>query len=114
MTVLRTVRQTRYPSSGRKPQAVDSHKLVVHLEAPYGAYKQVLAPVREVVVAGLSWPTEYWVGLAIAWLEQGVPIDQEVFVLLDRVAQTRHFAQSVRHRAFALARRWERERQNDA
>jgi hypothetical protein len=93
---------------------VDPRALVVHLEAPYSAYKQIIAPAREVVMAGLCWPTDYWAGLAIGWLEQGAPIDAEVIVLLNQVAGKRHFPQRVRHRAFALARRWEQQRQNGA
>jgi len=89
-------------------QSIDLRTLVVHLERPYASYQSELVPARELVVTGLSWPTEYWAGLAIAWLEQGAPIDGEVVALLHQVAKKKNFAQGIRHRASSLARRWER------
>lgn len=93
-------------------EGLDHRPLVVHLEGPYPEYQSV-ASVRDVVLAGLTWPTDYWAGLAIGWLEQGAPLDAGVIVALNQVAQKKHFAQSIRHRAFSLAKRWERE-QNGA
>jgi hypothetical protein len=94
---------------------VDPRALVVHLDEPYASYKPVLAPARDVVLAGLAWPTEHWAVLAVSWLEQGAPIDQEIALGLGQVAQKKHFGQSIRHRAFALARRWQRQQsQNGA
>lgn len=89
---------------------MDARLLVLHLEAPYEEYTATDAPAREVVMAGLTWPTDYWPGLAVAWLEQGAPIDEGIAEALDGVANSKAFAQNVRHRAFALARRWYRER----
>src|SRR5689334_18248541 len=86
---------------------MDPRALILHLEAPYSAYRPDSASARDVILAGLSWPADYWVGLALGWLEQGAPIDAEIAALLDRVAR-KSLTQSVRHRAFALARKWER------
>ena len=93
---------------------MDPRALIVHLETPYGKYEPTFGSVQEILVAGLSWETEYWVSLAVAWLEQGAPCNSEIAVLLDRISQMRHFSQRVRHRAFALARRWQRQQTNSA
>ena len=44
------------------------------METPYAQYVPVLAAPELVLLAGLRWPTEYWAGLAIGWLEQGVGV----------------------------------------
>ncbi len=86
---------------------MDPRPLLVNLETPYPEY---IAPakVKDVLLAGLRWETQYWPSLAVSWIEQGAPIDKEVKEALDDVARKKHFAQSLRHKAFALARRWER------
>ncbi|WP_267126697.1 hypothetical protein [Xanthomonas sacchari] len=86
---------------------MDQWKLVLYLEASFAAYDATLAPPQDVVLAGLSaiWPSDYWAGLAIGWLEEGAPIDSEIAQVLDAMVKG-PFSQSVRHRAFALARRW--------
>ena len=63
---------------------------------------------RDAIDVGLCWPTPYWPELAVRWLEQGAPWDAGVVKLLDAVAYTGQFPQDLRHRAFALARRFER------
>jgi hypothetical protein len=88
---------------------MDPRKLLIHLESPYANYDASLVPVHDVLVAGLSWETEYWSGLAVQWLEQGAEVDAEIAVLLDNVAARKHFPQSLRHKAFAMARRWSRQ-----
>jgi hypothetical protein len=92
---------------------MDPRSLLLHLESPYRAYDPSLGTPREVILAGLTCPSEYWVDLAITWLEQGAPIDQEVAAHLDAIAGNKQFSQNVRHRAFALAQRWQRNRQGD-
>jgi len=37
-----------------------------------------------VVLAGLESQMEYWIDLAIGWLEQGVPLDEEIVETLSR------------------------------
>jgi len=86
---------------------VDSRELVVLLESPH---TDVTSPelVRGAIKAGLGWPTPYWPGLAVRWIEDGASLDSELAKLLDAVAAKGHFPQSLRHRAFALARRFDR------
>ena len=55
----------------------------------------------------MAYRYRYWVSLAIAWLEQGAPLDIELVAALDEIAVTKSFSQGIRHRAFALARRWQ-------
>jgi hypothetical protein len=64
-----------------------------------------MADARDVVLAGLKWPTEYWVGLAIGWLEQGAPTNKQITRELERLGSTTTLSQSLKHRAFVLARR---------
>jgi len=83
-------------------------QLLVHLETPFALYQPAAAPARDVLLAGLRWPTGHWAGLAVDWVEQGAPVDMEIAALLDVIAETKHFPQALRHRAFAIARRWEK------
>jgi len=86
---------------------VDSRKLIVLLESPQN---DVTSPelVREAIKAGLCWPTPYWAELAVRWIEEGASLDSELANLVDAVAVNKHFPQNLRHRAFALARRFDR------
>lgn len=59
-------------------------------------------------MSGLDWPTPYWPELALAWLEDGVPMDYEIARVLVRIADTKTFPQNLRHRSATLARRWAR------
>lgn len=90
---------------------MDSRELLVLLESPL---KDAKSPelVRGAIEAGLRWPTAspYWPDLAVRWLEEGAPMDGDLVKLLDVVNNTKQFPQHLRHRAFALARRFERSR----
>ena len=59
--------------------------VVTHLEAPLSAYRNPGVPARDVVVLALRWDTPHWQGLAVAWLEQGLPVDHEIAGLLEAV-----------------------------
>ena len=85
----------------------DLRLLVVHLESPLSEYRGDVA-VKDILLAGLRWETHYWPSLAVAWIEQGAEIDEEIKNVLDSVALQKHWPQTIRHKAFALARRWER------
>ena len=87
---------------------MDPRPLLIFLEAPYADY-QGPAPAREVVLAGLGFQLNHWIGLAVGWLEQGAPLDEEIVEMLNRVAETRHYQQRIRHRSAALAKRWVRQ-----
>lgn len=86
---------------------MDSRELVVLLESPQ---KDVTSPefVRGAIKAGLRWPTSYWPELAVRWIEEGAGLDSELASLVSAVAANENFPQSLRHRAFALARRFDR------
>lgn len=78
------------------------------LEQPYLAVSRDELAARESVVIGLTSGMAHWAGLAIAWLEAGLPVDAELAELLLEVAQQRGMPQQLRHQAFALAKRWQR------
>lgn len=82
-------------------------RLVIHLETPFASCGLSVEEARGAVLMGLSWPTEYWVDLAIGWLEQSALLDAELAAALDAVT-LKPFSQGVRHRAFALVRQWQR------
>jgi hypothetical protein len=82
---------------------VDPRTLVTLLESPYQSYTGTV-DAREVVLAGLKWPTEYWAGLAIGWLEQGAPTSKQIAQELQRLGSTAKLSQGLKHRAFTLAR----------
>jgi hypothetical protein len=64
--------------------------------------------LREMVATGLRSGSTYWSGLAIGWVEQGFAVDAGLVELMDRLAEGKEIDQRTRHRAFALARRWDR------
>jgi hypothetical protein len=86
-------------------------KLLVLLESSLESVSSV-DMVRSAIHMGLGWPTPYWPELAVKWLEQGAPMNLETAGLLDALAATARFPQGLRHRAFALARRFERSQSN--
>ena len=88
---------------------MDPRKLVVHLESSYEMYDSAIAPAHDVLVAGLSWETAYWPGLAVQWLEQGAEVNAEIASLLEQIASRKAFPQALRHKAFAISRRWSRQ-----
>ncbi|NHZ62926.1 hypothetical protein [Massilia genomosp. 1] len=65
--------------------------------------------MREVVLAGLRWDTDYRPPLAVSWIEQGLPLDQELVDLLIGSGNNNGWPQQRRHQAKALVRRWWRE-----
>ena len=53
---------------------MDTRILLLHLEHPLQAYSGSASPV-EIVLAGLGYEaSDYWPGLAIEWLEQGLSL----------------------------------------
>ena len=61
------------------------------------------APWDELVVFALEWPTEYWPGLALGWLESGYPLSGVRHAVADTKADQRR-SQPFRHRALRLCR----------
>ena len=87
---------------------MDRRTLLPALESPLSEFVPEVASAREVVMSGLDWPTPYWPELAVTWLEDGMPMDDEIAWVLLRIADTKTFPQNLRHRSEALARRWAR------
>jgi hypothetical protein len=87
---------------------MDPRALVVHLESPYSDQGCNQPPAHEIVLAGLQAPSEYWVGLAVSWLEQGAPANKEIIQELNSIVKNKYFSQRVRHHSFALVKRWYR------
>ncbi|MBN3722604.1 hypothetical protein [Burkholderia sp. Ac-20379] len=79
--------------------------IVLPLAYPFAEFVPGVDSAREIVVAGLRWPTPYWCDLAVGWLEQGVPVDDGIVELLIEISRNRNFPQNLRHRAFALYKR---------
>ncbi|MFA8326432.1 hypothetical protein [Burkholderia ubonensis] len=82
-----------------------SPTIVQALEHPLAEFSSTTLSAREVVLAGLGWPMQYWCELAVGWLEQGFPLDREIVERLAAIAENRSFSQRLRHRARALQRR---------
>ena len=55
------------------------------------------------VVFALDWPTEYWPGLALGWLESGYPLPGVRHAVADAKDDQRR-SQQFRHRALRLYR----------
>jgi len=79
--------------------------IVQPLEHPLAEFSSTVDSAREVAVAGLRWPTPYWCGLAVGWLEQGLPVDDGIVELICAIAENQSFPQSLRHRALDIYRR---------
>jgi hypothetical protein len=82
-----------------------SPEIVEPLEHPLTQFSSSACCAREVAVAGLRWPTPYWCSLAVEWLEQGLPVDNDIVELLLAIAKNRRFPQALRHRAFSIYKR---------
>src|SRR5262249_1229704 len=65
--------------------------------------------LRDLVLVALTEPMRRgWSAHAVAWIEVGFPIDDEIASALEHAAQDKRILQRVRHRAFAAAKRWRR------
>lgn len=86
--------------------------LVTGLECRFTDARTTGEAARLMVVEGLAvyWPSDYWPSLAISWLEDGFPLDDEIAGLLDAASANKSWSQRVRHRAFALWVKWKRTR----
>lgn len=78
------------------------------LEQPYSTASHNASAARESVVAGLVSGMDFWAALAVGWIEGGLPMDAELAKLLLEIARRRNVSQRLRHRAFALAKRWQK------
>ena len=83
-------------------------ELVSKLIKPLAELDTSLFAPKHVILAALTWPTDGWMSEALDWIEQGVALDEELATTLEAVAANKHNAQAIRHRAFAMAKRWRR------
>lgn len=84
---------------------MNSPSIVLPLERPFTEYFASPSDAKAVLIAGLRWPTEYWVELALRWIEQGAPVDADIADVLQSIP-TEQFSQRVRHRAQAALNAW--------
>lgn len=91
-----------------EPRRENPSRKLLPLEQPYATVSHDESTARESVVAGLTSGMDYWAGLAIGWIESGLPLDTQLAELLFAIAKVRHMPQRLRHRAYALAKRWQK------
>jgi hypothetical protein len=65
-------------------------------------------PFEETLLCALNWETDSWAPHALSWLETDYPLTKALIATLRSIAEKKNFSQQVRHRAFALAKRWEK------
>lgn len=86
---------------------VNPATLVAVLEQPYNdAASRADVDCRVSLMAGLGWLTNYWIDLALNWIEQGYPLDSEIVEMLEAISSRKGLPQETRHRAFTYAKRW--------
>jgi hypothetical protein len=83
---------------------MDPRELLLNLEKAFQGPQTYNAPADQIVQIGLSTPTDYWVILAMNWLEQGAPSNADIKARLNEIASDMHYSQSVRHKARQLSK----------
>jgi len=66
--------------------------------------------LRDLVVFAVESDSEYWADLAVRWLEDGFAVDAEIVRGIDSMVKQKKATQGIGHRAFRLARNWEKQR----
>lgn len=69
-------------------------------------------PFNDLLHLALNWETDYWVSLAVRWLENGYPISEELVDCLKPWQEEKKHSQGLRHRAQRLIKQYENS-QND-
>lgn len=82
-----------------------SPSIVISLERQFSEFCAGSVSAKTVLLAGLCWPTEYWVELALRWIEQGAPVDADVAAALETLSE-KQFSQRTRHLAKAALKGW--------
>ncbi|MGU0872045.1 hypothetical protein ACSEUM_04395 [Pseudomonas aeruginosa] len=84
-------------------------RVLVLLEKPYEEVREKLRGgfcYLNVVLAGLDSESDYWIGLALSWIEQGGAEASDVLLArLKRVVEGRSANQKNRHKAFSVLRK---------
>lgn len=97
-----------------EPRREHPSRKLLPLEKPYATVSPDGSSVRESIVAGLTSGIDYWVDRAVGWIECGLPVDAQLAELLLEIARLHHMPQRLRHRAFALAKRWQKGQRPDS
>jgi hypothetical protein len=67
--------------------------------------------LSELVAFALRSSSNYWLGLAVRWLEDGFPVDETIAQACDEMISAKRGSQADRHAAFRMIRRWEKDRE---
>ncbi len=94
----------RERTSWRYASGMHSPDVILPLERPFAEFSRGTSEARAVLLAGLRWPTEYWVERALQWLDEGAPADADSLAALETIA-SKQFSERVRHRAQRAATR---------
>jgi hypothetical protein len=78
------------------------------LESSYESFTAGPEVAHKLLLGALLLTTDYWAGLAINWLKNGAPMDEEIAQALTEFAQNRANSLHLEHQALALAKRWDR------
>ena len=84
-------------------------RVLVVLEKPYEEVREKLGGgfcYLNVVLAGLASESDYWIGLALSWIEQGGAEASDLLLArLKGVVEGRSANQKNRHKAFSVLRK---------
>ncbi|HHW2943325.1 TPA: hypothetical protein ACUUBT_000792 [Pseudomonas aeruginosa] len=83
-------------------------RVLVLLEKPYEEVREKLGGgcYLNVVLAGLASESDYWIGLALSWIEQGGAEASDLLLArLKGVVEGRSANQKNRHKAFSVLRK---------
>ena len=67
--------------------------------------------LSELVAFAIRSSSNYWLGLAVRWLEDGFPLDETIAQACDEMITTKRGSQAERHATFRIIRRWENDRE---
>jgi hypothetical protein len=64
--------------------------------------------LKQLVIFALQSHSPHWADLAVGWLQQGFAMDNEIVQVIDTLSSNKVIHQNTRHKAFSLARQWQR------
>jgi hypothetical protein len=65
-------------------------------------------PYSRLIEFAVSSEADYWAGLAVDWLEQGISLDEKIANAISLMVEEKRASQKTRRRAFRLVKRFER------
>ncbi|MCL2914279.1 hypothetical protein L2725_10920 [Shewanella corallii] len=98
----------------------ESDNLMVLLPLLKHSYPEVLEEIEsfgsisastltDLIEYSLRFPSRHWALSAVVWIENGFVINDSICQGLIDIAKDKSDSQKLRHKAFAQARRWQRE-----